>query len=61
MKVGVPIMLLRNIDKANGLCNGTRLQVEKLGKHAIQAKIITGTNAGKITLIPKMRSTLSDK
>ncbi|GKD22369.1 ATP-dependent DNA helicase PIF1-like protein [Tanacetum coccineum] len=25
LKVGVPIMLLRNIDQANGLCNGTRL------------------------------------
>ncbi|XP_076952023.1 uncharacterized protein LOC143625623 [Bidens hawaiensis] len=26
LKVGVPIMLLRNIDQKNGLCNGTRLQ-----------------------------------
>jgi len=25
LKVGVPIMLLINIDQANGLCNGTRL------------------------------------
>ncbi|KAJ9558879.1 hypothetical protein OSB04_013493 [Centaurea solstitialis] len=61
LKVGVPIMLLRNIDQANGLCNGTRLQVEKLGKHVIQAKIITGTNAGMITLIPRMNLTPSDK
>ncbi|KAJ9551434.1 hypothetical protein OSB04_015479 [Centaurea solstitialis] len=61
LKVGVPIMLLRNIDQTNGLCNGTRLQVEKLGKHVIQAKIITGTNAGMITLIPRMNLTPSDK
>nr|GEV21338.1 hypothetical protein [Tanacetum cinerariifolium] len=27
LKVGVPIMLLQNIDQANGLCNGARLQV----------------------------------
>jgi len=27
LKVGVPVMFLRNIDQANGLCNGTKLQV----------------------------------
>ncbi|KAL4562150.1 hypothetical protein LXL04_034344 [Taraxacum kok-saghyz] len=26
LKVGIPVMLLRNIDQKNGLCNGTRLQ-----------------------------------
>ena len=25
LKVGIPVMLLRNIDQKNGLCNGTRL------------------------------------
>ena len=30
LKVGVTILLLRNIDQDNGLCNGTRLQVLKL-------------------------------
>jgi hypothetical protein len=29
LKVGCPIMLPRNIDPANGLCNGTRLVVSK--------------------------------
>nr|GEX85201.1 hypothetical protein [Tanacetum cinerariifolium] len=38
LKVGVPIMLLRNIDQANGLCNGTRLQVLRLTRTYIQAK-----------------------
>ncbi|XP_076931460.1 uncharacterized protein LOC143596616 [Bidens hawaiensis] len=32
LKVEVPIMLLRNINKKKGLCNGTRLQVVSLGK-----------------------------
>lgn len=27
IKVGTPIMLLRNLDDAEGLCNGTRLTV----------------------------------
>jgi len=30
LKVGVPIMLLRNLDPTKGLCNGTRLIVTQL-------------------------------
>lgn len=32
LKIGCPIMLLRNIDQTSGLCNGTRLLVTQLGK-----------------------------
>uniref|UniRef100_A0A0A9D642 DNA helicase Pif1-like 2B domain-containing protein n=1 Tax=Arundo donax TaxID=35708 RepID=A0A0A9D642_ARUDO len=30
LKVGVPIVLLRNLDPSKGLCNGTRLIVTQL-------------------------------
>ncbi|XP_072058211.1 uncharacterized protein [Arachis hypogaea] len=30
LKIGVPVMLLRNIDQSNGLCNGTRMQIRRL-------------------------------
>ncbi|KAK9075631.1 hypothetical protein SSX86_003957 [Deinandra increscens subsp. villosa] len=61
LKVGVPVMLLRNIDQKNGLCNGTRLQVVRLGARVIEAEVISGTNIGTRTLIPRISLTPSDK
>lgn len=61
LKKGVPVMLLRNIDQQAGLCNGTRLLVRRMGLHVVEAEIITGTNVGDITFIPRMRLNSSDK
>jgi len=53
-------MLLRNIDQANGLCNGTRLQVNHLGKNIITTTVITGKSIGQNVLIPRMDLVPSD-
>ena len=42
LKVGTPVVLLRNLDPSLGLCNGTRLIIEQLGQKVLQARIITG-------------------
>ena len=47
LKVGCPIILLRNIDPANGLCNGTRLVVHDFQRNTIDAEIMLGQHAGK--------------
>lgn len=44
LKIGAPVMLLRNIDPKGGLCNGTRLQITQMTKQILQAKVITGTD-----------------
>ncbi|XP_045810318.1 ATP-dependent DNA helicase PIF1-like [Trifolium pratense] len=54
LKVGVPVMLLRNIDQANGLCNGTKLQVRDSGKNIIKASIIDGKHAREMVFLPRM-------
>ncbi|XP_071699758.1 uncharacterized protein [Rutidosis leptorrhynchoides] len=38
LKIGVPVMLLRNKDQAESLCNGTRLQIVHLGEKNHQSK-----------------------
>uniref|UniRef100_A0A0V0IDP9 ATP-dependent DNA helicase n=1 Tax=Solanum chacoense TaxID=4108 RepID=A0A0V0IDP9_SOLCH len=60
LKVGVPVMLLRNIDQAAGLCNGTRLIVTKLGNQVIEAKVLSGQMAEQKVFIPRMNLTPSD-
>ncbi|KAL8161843.1 hypothetical protein V2J09_013332 [Rumex salicifolius] len=43
LKEQMPVMLLRNVNPAQGLCNGTRLLITKLGEWVVQAQIITGS------------------
>nr|KAJ0227573.1 hypothetical protein LSAT_V11C100005210 [Lactuca sativa] len=55
LKVNTPIMLIRNINQREGLCNGTRLIVSQLLPTVIEAIIITGTSIGKRIYIPRIK------
>jgi ATP-dependent DNA helicase PIF1 len=52
LKIGVPIMLLSNLDPTIGLCNGTRLIVAQLTDRIIEGEIITGNAKGTKSYIP---------
>ncbi|XP_058745810.1 uncharacterized protein LOC131618648 [Vicia villosa] len=54
LKVGTPIMLMRNIDQSEGLCNGTRLCITKLATDVLEALIMGGKGSGNLVYIPRM-------
>ncbi|XP_056857211.1 LOW QUALITY PROTEIN: uncharacterized protein LOC130506557 [Raphanus sativus] len=60
LKVGCPVMVLRNCEPSAGLMNGTRLQITQLMDFMVQARIITGENVGHLVDIPRLLITPSD-
>ena len=61
LKIGTPVMCLRNIDQRGGLCNGTRLQVLRMGINNIEAKVISCGKVGEVRSISRMIISQSDK
>ncbi|KAL8555556.1 hypothetical protein ACS0TY_003385 [Phlomoides rotata] len=52
-------MLLRNIDHSRLVCNETRLVLTRIGDHILEGNVITGSNLGKLVLIPRLSPTPS--
>ena len=60
LKIGSPIMLLRNLNKRRGACNGTRLIIRELTRLCIVAEIMSGKCAGNYIDIPRVNMSPSD-
>lgn len=61
LKVGCPVMLLRNINPNEGLMNGTRLQITEVMDFMVRATILTGDKVGEDVYIPRLLITPTDK
>ncbi|KAM3300032.1 hypothetical protein ACQJBY_041180 [Aegilops geniculata] len=60
IKINCPVILLRNIDPANGLCNGTGPVVRGFQRNVIDAEIVLGQHAGKRIFLPRIPLCPSD-
>ena len=60
LKRNCPVILLRNLDPPNGLCNGTRLVVRAFQRNTIDAEIVLGEHAGKRVFLPHIHLCPSD-
>lgn len=60
LKIGAPIMILCNLNPSAGVCNGTRAIITRCTTRVLEARILTGDNAGQITLIPHITLTPSN-
>lgn len=54
LKRNCPIILLRNLDPSNGLCNGTRMICREYKDNVINAEIMLGQHIGKHVFIPRI-------
>ncbi|KAL7093982.1 hypothetical protein ACP275_11G072600 [Erythranthe tilingii] len=61
LKENCPIMLLRNLNPVQGLCNGTRLICRQLGDNFIKAEIAVGDFKGDQVFIPRIPLESSSK
>jgi ATP-dependent DNA helicase PIF1 len=53
-------MLLRNLNQAEGLCNGTWLTITMLVDMVIEGQIMCETHQGKSVLIPRISLVLKN-
>ncbi|CAN1247135.1 ATP-dependent DNA helicase PIF1 [Linum grandiflorum] len=61
LKVGVPVILLRNLDQTTGLCNGTRMVIRTMGTWFLEVEILTGTHIGDRVYLPRLSLTSHQK
>lgn len=54
MKIGCPLILLRNLDPAKGLCNGTRMLLLQAYQRILEVLIIGGDHHGEKAFIPRI-------
>lgn len=55
VKDGCPLILLRNLSPARGVCNGTRAILLRSSRRVLEVRIMGGDHDGEVVLIPRIR------
>ena len=61
LKIGCPLILLRNLNAPAGLCNGTRLKLIAVTQRLLTVRILNGSHEGDIAYIPRIDLINDDK
>ena len=54
LKVGCPVMILKNLDPLHGVCNGTRGILTRCRNRVLEVRLLTGQHAGSLVFIPRV-------
>ena len=54
LKLGAPVMLLRNIDQPGGLNNRSRLILTRIGRYNLEGQLLGGDHDGGLKIIPRI-------
>lgn len=60
LKIGAPVILIRNLFPAQGLCNGTRLVITGLRNNCIEGRILGGDFDGQLRVLPRLKLIATD-
>lgn len=52
--------MLKNLDIQNGLFNGTRLIITRMGKYVLEVEVISESSVGEKVFIPRLFLSHSD-
>ena len=61
VKVGCPVMILKNLDQSRGVCNGSRGILTRYRSRVLEVRLITGQYAGETVFIPRVPNQPSDE
>ena len=61
LKIGCPVMILKNLDAANGVCNGSRGILTRHSNRVLEVRLLTGEHAGQTVFIPRVANQASEE
>ncbi len=54
LKIGCPVMILKNLDPSHGICNGSRGILTRLSNRVLEIRLLTGQHAGEVVFVPRI-------